>query len=607
MIMMKRISLSILIIQMCYVLSNAAPLSYNVRSQDQFDLCIKKAQKGEPIEIHLAKGNYVLNTPIVAKAPFSIHGHGSTITYANDKYTCEDAVRRTADHYICKLKNQIPVFSLFVDGKGNILPVSESVQEDIRVNTCEQIEGEYASKPGAELKIPIARNISGLANKEFSKAYGYFDCAWREMDFLITGSDDKYFNVITLQSCNTGNFNYEKKAYKNDIRYVIFNAEPKAGCIFYDDEYIYIPSSCKEVEVIINDTWGKNTPAIDCRSTVTLSNLVFKNFNGISITSPADCECSISKCKFVNTLSYALRVNKHSGNVQIPVKITNCRFTNCSVLCHNVVSLSSAKENRNCIEMRNCEINRYNDDYIGYKNCTGALVVSADAIIDKCRIWNTPRCHIYINGGMVTVKNCTLYNTENFNSFKDRNLSSDLGLVYVNHFTNEADVAINNTQNIVLLENNLLFGAYAYGNDARGIFIDNGRGDVSCKNNVVLDCQRYSIDSRDAKSYIPTSSIRNKIENNYLGTPFRLAAGEGVPEKDRPTHHGNVMLTDGQNIITRTKNELDQDNGIVIHDDQAITKGDKVAISRNVKKAIRRTGVYKKNRGRFILNRAICN
>lgn len=91
------------------------------------------------------------------------------------------------------------------------------------------------------------------------------------------------------------------------------------------------------------------------------------------------------------------------------------------------------------------------------------------------------------------------------------------------------------------------------------------------------------------------------LTNNYLGTPFRLAAGEGVPENDRPTQSGNVMLTDGQNIITRTKGELDQDNGIVIRDAQAITKGDKVAISRNVKKAIRRTGVYKKNRGRFVL------
>ena len=185
--------------------------------------------------------------------------------------------------------------------------------------------------------------------------------------------------------------------------------------------------------------------------------------------------------------------------------------------------------------------------------------------------------------------------------FKDRNLSSDLGLVYVNHFTNDAGIAIDNTQNIVLLENNLMYGAYAYGNDARGIFIDDGRGDVACRNNVVLDCQRYSIDSRDARSYVPTSSVRNSLENNYLGTPFRLAAGEGVPEKDRPRQSGNVMLTDGQNIITRTKDELDQDNGIVIRDARAITKGDKVAISRIVKKAIRRTGVYKKNRGRFVL------
>lgn len=599
MIMMKRISITIINILICCVLGNAVPLSYHVTTQEEFDAYMKKAQSGEPIDISLTKGNYVLKSTIIARAPFSINGNGSTITYANDKYTCEDAVKRTPDHYICKLKNQIPVFSLFVDGKGNILPVSGSVQEDIRVNTCEQIEGDYSSKPGAELKIPIARNISGLANKEFSKAYGYFDCAWSEMDFRITGSDDNYFNVITLQNCNTGNFNYEKKAYKNDIRYVIFNAEPKAGCIFYDDEYIYIPTSCNEVEVISNDAWGKNTPAIDCRSSVSLSNLTFKSFNGISITSPSDCACNIANCEFLNTLSYALRVNKLTGTEQIPVRITGCRFIHCSVLCHNVVSLSSKPENRNCIEMSNCEIKRYDDTYVGYKNCTGALVVSADATVDNCRIWNTPRCHVYINRGMVTVKNCTLYNTQQFNSFKDRNLSSDLGLVYVNHFTNDAGIAIGNTQNIVLLENNLMYGAYAYGNDARGIFIDDGRGDVACRNNVVLDCQRYSIDSRDARSYVPTSSIRNSLENNYLSTPFRLAAGEGVPENDRPTQSGNVMLTDGQNIITRTKGELDQDNGIVIRDARTITNGDKVSISRNVKKAIRRTGVYKKNRGRF--------
>ena len=494
MTMMKSIGLSTFVFLLGCILCNAAYVGYTVRTQEEFDAYIKKAQSGEPIEISLAKGNYVLKSKIIARATFSIDGNGATITYANDRYTCEDAVRRTPDHYICKLKNQIPVFSLFVDGKGNILPVSESVQEDILVNECEQIEGEYASKSGTELKIPIAQNIAGLANKEFSKAYGYFDCAWREMDFRITGSVDKYFNLISLQNCNTGNFNYEKKAYKNDIWYVIFNAEPKAGCIFYDDEYIYIPTSCNEVEVISNDAWGKNTPAIDCRSSVSLSNLTFKNFNGISVTSLSDCACNISNCEFVNTLSYALRVNKLTGAEQIPVRISGCRFIHCSVICHNVVSLSSKPENRNCIEMSSCEIKRYDDTYVGYKNCAGALVVSADAIVDNCRIWNTPRCHVYINRGMVTVKNCTLYNTQQFNSFKDRNLSSDLGLVYVNHLTNDAGIAIDNTQNIVRLESNLMYGAYAYGNDARGIFIDDGRGDVACRNNVVFKCQRLAHD-----------------------------------------------------------------------------------------------------------------
>ena len=582
-------------------MSNAATAGFNVRNQGEFDAYMKKAQGGEPVDISLAKGEYVLNNCIIAKAAFSIQGNGAIITYANVKYSPENAVRRTRDHYICKLKEPIPVFSLFIDENGEILPVSESVQDDIRVNTCEQIEGEYNSKAGAELKIPIARNLSRLSNKVFSRAYGYFDCAWKEMDFRITDSDDKYFNVITLQSCNTGNFNYEKKSYKNDIRYVIFNAEPKAGSIYYDDEFIFIPTSCKIVEVINNDSWGKNTPTIDCRSSVSLSDLTFRNFNGISVTSPSDCTCNITDCEFKNTLSYALRVNKLSGDATVPVIINGCRFVHCSVLCNNVVRLSSKAEQRNCFLMRDCEINRYDDSFVGYKNCTGALVVSADAIVDDCRIWNTPRCHVYLNGGTVAVKNCTLYNTEQFNLSKERNLSSDLGLIYVNHFTNEAAKAINNTENVVLLENNLLYGAYAYGQDARGIFIDNGRGDVKCKNNVVLDCQLYSIDARDAKSFVTTSSIRNSYENNYLGSPYRLAAGEGVPEKDRPSLIGNVVLTDKKNIITRVKENLDASAIPVINDAQAVTIDDKVAISAKTKGVIRKTKAYKNNKNKFTL------
>lgn len=121
MTMMKSIGLSTFVCLLGCILCNAAYVGYTVRTQEEFDAYIKKAQSGEPIEISLAKGNYVLKSKIIARATFSIDGNGATITYANDRYTCEDAVRRTPDHYICKLKNQIPVFSLSYISSGSSL------------------------------------------------------------------------------------------------------------------------------------------------------------------------------------------------------------------------------------------------------------------------------------------------------------------------------------------------------------------------------------------------------------------------------------------------------------------------------------------------------
>ena len=68
---MKRIIITIVNILMCCVLGNAASLSYTVRTQEEFDAYMKKAQSGEPIEISLTKGIYVLKSPIIARAPFS--------------------------------------------------------------------------------------------------------------------------------------------------------------------------------------------------------------------------------------------------------------------------------------------------------------------------------------------------------------------------------------------------------------------------------------------------------------------------------------------------------------------------------------------------------
>ena len=127
-----------------------------------------------------------------------------------------------------------------------------------------------------------------------------------------------------------------------------------------------------------------------------------------------------------------------------------------------MINISALNPNHSIVKVQGCKIKRYDDTLLMYKNCTGALKVSGDAVIEDCKIYNTPRCHLYINGGNVTARNNVLYNTSKFNSYIERNLSSDLGLIYVNHFTRNKQEAISNTTNIVLIENNLLYGAYAW-------------------------------------------------------------------------------------------------------------------------------------------------
>ena len=77
--------------------------------------------------------------------------------------------------------------------------------------------------------------------------------------------------------------------------------------------------------------------------------------------------------------------------------------------------------------------------------------------------------------------------------------------------------ALDNKIHHILLENNLIYGAYAYGRDARGIFIDDGRGDVTCNNNVILNTQSFSIDSRNVKRHDASSvRVRYKGKTGYM-------------------------------------------------------------------------------------------
>ncbi len=525
-----------------------------VFNQSQFDEVVKEINGGKEKDIFLSPGTYVLNEKIVAKNNLSITGNNSSITWHNDTYTKQDAIYETNTHYVCKIKSKINPFSLFVDDNDNLVNVSESVDSVSLVNTTSQeITGEISGKAGAIINIPIADNLTKFKNRSFSNSYGYFECGWAKVNFILLSSDREKFKCKTLENTNVPNFNFDLTNYKKEIRYVFFNLERKKNCVFYNNDYIFIPKFLKRLFCVNCVIYNESDYSIKSISNIILNGITFKNFNGISINLKSSEECIVKNCKFRNTLGCALYLNKDNGNgVEVmPAIISHCEFYSCSLVSSNVVSLISKYCKTKCIVFDNCVISRYPNNLLSYKNCGGSLLVSADAVISNNTIFNSPRSHMFLDKGFIEINGNTLYNTEDFNSFQFKNLSNDFGLIYCNHIFRDTQQALDNTLNNILIVNNLIYGAHAYRGDARGIMIDDGRGDVNCRNNVIFDTDRYNIESRDAKSFISSSSVRNILESNILDTNYMLASGKDVPKKYLAISKGNILLGEYQSVKTR--------------------------------------------------------
>ena len=538
-----------ILISLLLILASLPCLSQSIYSQQQFEDALAKVKKGEPVSMKLLPGTYHLSEPITAKGALSIIGLGATIEAYTDIYSPRNAVRETPSHYVCKLKHTLSEYSLMVDQNDCLVEVSESVNKETYVNTTAIIEGTYEKRVGVEVRIPIPDNLSHLKNKSYQKAFGYFDCGWSRMCFKLKKTDNKYLYCETLHATNVPRYDYEKSAYKKDIRYVMYNAEIKTGAVYYDNDYIYIPKSVKSLKVKNCDIFENATPDISINGDVVFTGITFAGINGINVSSREKNRCLFTGCNFTHTIGNALKITKKSEKDFLPVYLSRCTFNECALLWDVMLDMSSTNVGNKSIYVSDCNFVRYPDAKVRYKNTSAMVNVNADTRISDCTFWNTCRCHLYFTRGNSESVGNVIYNTPDFNAMKDRNLSNDWGLIYVNHVYTDNEKAKANKLHKVTIEKCFLYGAYANANDARGVMIDNGRGDIICKNNVVLDCQCYSLDAREAKSFVGTSSIRNVFVNNILGCRYRLAGGVEVPLNERPISRGNILLSDYNNVF----------------------------------------------------------
>lgn len=560
-----------------------------VGSQSEFDKVVERIKAGEEMNIVLAKKTFILNKRIEAKAPLFVKGRKSVILSYTDVYSIADTKDNKLGFRTYKVKSRITPFSLFFDINGNIIKVSESVDENIKVNHA--LGGVISGgdmKAGTEIKILIPEKQQHLRNKVFSKSFGYFDCGWQTVNFILERSDNSYFYCKTVNACRTGNYSYDKQQRKDFVRFVIYNAERKPGTIYYDENYLYVPENVDLLYHKNSTNYNASAPEVIVRSDFSVSGVLFRGVDGIEIMSDASKICEIRDCHFSNSLGCALRIVRTGEKVR-GANIINCTFRETSLLTDYAVSMECPIGGPNYIVMNKCDVARYSNGTVSYKNADGAVGVNGNVTIVNSVIWNTPRCHIYLNGGNIIVKRNYLFNTDVFNNQKERNLSSDLGLVYCNHIYRSPDNAISNIKSKVFIESNLLYGAYAYRGDARGVFIDNGRGDVTCVNNIILNCQLYSLDSRNTMH--DAASIRNNYFGNIVTTRYRLEAGKAVGGSNVPRSRANLVLTKDKSVVLNIQSEKD-DIRLAVKTDASCEEG-KVYVSKDLYNVLKKSNAWK--------------
>ena len=534
---------------------SASVLPTTIYTQEQFDSATELINKGKEINLVLAPGEYYLKKQIRATAPLSITGKSATISSACLHLTASEAVRKTKTHNVYKINYDMSLFPLLYGGDGQLLAISESVSGGVGVNfVVGDIMASSGYGKGTQLKIPIPARLNHLKNRKFAKAFGYLDSGWDEIHFRLDNSDNNYFYCTTLNNCSTKNFQYDRATYKKDVRFVIYNAELKEDAIYFDAQWLYVPKDINEIYVVNLDDEQHSVPGIITYSDIVLDGVCFKGGTKVSVHSKKNGKCEIKRCSFYNTLGYALNLVKENGTGARLAVVDDCTFQDCSIYTASVVLLTSNKNNgATCVEMKRCTINRYRSDYVLYKNTKGAIWADGDIALTENVVYNTCRNHLHLSKGTIIAKRNVLLNTDSFNHYSMRNLSSDWGLIYCDHpYT--AQEAIQNTGNQILIEGNLLYGAYAYGGDARGIFIDHGRGDVTCKDNIILNTQHYSMDARNTKK-TTLSSVRNRYEGNIVTSRYRLAAGSSVSGNNVPITSGNIVLTSKKNVVKNIQNE----------------------------------------------------
>lgn len=523
-----------------------------ISNQAEFDSIVKIINSGHPVNIHLADSTrFLLKEYLRISAPATIKGGKGTIIEAYDcSYAYCDAIKETETHYVCSLKEPIPHFSFFVDEADNLIRTSEESNDSTKMISTFLGVSEFNELGSFKLEIP--KSFEHLRNKNFNKVFGVFNAGWVHPKFSVQNSDSSYLycKALTVLLSRLKDPNMDIKRYKQSLDYLLFNVRPKEQMVYYTDKHIYIPKNIEKLKVVNADYSEKET---DYLSRSCIKVMDDASFYGIEFTNAAsfigiygdNLNVKVTDCNFRNTCKNAIESINKRENKNLNINIGNCHFMDCGISGGSSIYINTFGhlENSNC-NISDCVIS--NSDLSYFKSENYGIFFSCNGNIINNKISNTARACVYLRNGSINVLDNEIFYTDEYNQTPMRNRSKDNGAVYVVGIYSSDSVAQSNTTNKINIEYNKIYNMAEPFRKNYGIYIDEGRGDVSVRYNIILSTSLFSITSRNVtvrngKKY-SKSSIRNVIEGNVMTAPYFLEYGEGVTGSDCPISRNNVLL-----------------------------------------------------------------
>lgn len=550
------------------ILATLFAQTISVKSQADYDNlndCLVSLQGRTPFIVKFAPGEFRFNNSneilLNNLGPIKFVGGKNTffVSDGEDYSFAESCGIVDGKWYKVPLKAQLDLFCTYQTMDYKMVPIAETGWLNFQIHSNLSPSKITLVKRGVA-KVRIPTELKSLSNKDrefFKNSFLCYKAQWTDCIRSILYSDDSFI-YFEISDYLTDHFeSYVGSMYEwsrlNELKlekytpFFLVNIPcfAEEGTVFFDDNFIYIPTSITHLHVC---RFNK-LMAMQSESGVVLDGL---NIRGAStdeqIISYGDNSWKRSALIEVkNSSSIAIR-NSTMQNVGVSlccienseeVEIDKCRFEN--NYTDGIIRFQGSRNKKFRMSANYIENPHKLITHIPCVDlyCVDGAIFSNNTVINISRTFL--RCG---KGGNISVLDNVIYNTLEFNKFRIRNTSSDTGALVYSY----ADAPITIEGNVVhCLPSNLRYNA---------IMIDNGTGNASIRNNLLYDIGDYAVFCW-RNQQVAQSNHNNVLDGNIILSKIDYQGFDQM-SRDNAIYKNNYFSKEFESVM---RNSMASDKG----------------------------------------------